>query len=670
MRSEVARDRSTLRSVMLFKGGFVSVLLFLCLQLTVHAQSYCNQLDSLRAVANSGKRDSSVVIAMQYLAFCLSNTSIEEAIALDTVAQKLGFEIGYMRGVINTSNHLSAYYRRLGKFDKAIGYAKTASEEALKAGRKKGAIMGFLELASSYQATADWKKALNCLEITKSLCLEDSVEHKLFLAQTAQLSGITYYEIRDFDAALKADEEALRIFRSIGDLPNVSAMESNIGNVFYAKKEYAKASSIYKKGIDNALSSGYESVLGPRYINYGASLSVQNKYDSARVALETGLAYLKKYKNLHLEAVALGNLSDLYNLTGTYPKALQYGLQALELNRKMGTKDSEMIVNHAIARAYIGLGEARKAEEHYEKFIEMKDSLLGVEAAAEIAELRVQYETAAKEAEIKLLEAQSQALQLDSERKTFWVIIAISIATGLLLLVIMFFIRSRANQKVLENELARKKAEFGQKKADLEQRALRAQMNPHFLFNSLNAIQRLYVQGNIDRAGDFMADFAQLLRKILDHSGVQKVLIAEEIETLRLYLGLEQSRIDGGFEFEITIDEDIDIFNTYMPPLLVQPFAENAIWHGILPLGRPGKIRINFSGLENRADFDLLKCTVEDDGIGIENSINEKSRHSSHKSKGMSLTTERLAPLGSVIAEQKPEGGTKVTIIIPLILND
>jgi sensor histidine kinase YesM len=300
----------------------------------------------------------------------------------------------------------------------------------------------------------------------------------------------------------------------------------------------------------------------------------------------------------------------------------------------------------------------------------LKDSLLGVEAAAEIAEQRVKYETAAKEAEIKLLEAQSQALQLDSERKTSWVIIVISIAFGLFLLIILFLVRSRANQKVLETELARKKAEFGKKKADLEQRALRAQMNPHFLFNSLNAIQRLYVQGNIDKAGDFMADFAQLLRKILDHSGVQKVLIAEEIETLRLYLGIEQSRIGGVFEFEITIDDEIDIYNTYMPPLLVQPFAENAIWHGIVPLGRPGKIIINFSGVENRADFDLLKCTVEDDGVGIENSKKEKSNLGSHKSKGMSLTTERLAPLGSVNAVQKPDGGTKVTIIIPLILNE
>jgi two-component system, LytTR family, sensor kinase len=172
--------------------------------------------------------------------------------------------------------------------------------------------------------------------------------------------------------------------------------------------------------------------------------------------------------------------------------------------------------------------------------------------------------------------------------------------------------------------------------------ALRAQMNPHFIFNALNSIQQYILQGNITEANRYLSKFSKLQREVLNHSDQNFISLEKELEVLNLYLELEQLRFDGNFNYEIKIDEAIDDDEIKIPPMIVQPFVENAIWHGLMTKQGDRWVHIHFS----LSSDDVLVCTVTDNGIGREAATRLKQHgHTQHKSKGLSLVYDRLSIL-------------------------
>ncbi|NOT52165.1 MAG: histidine kinase [Chitinophagaceae bacterium] len=168
---------------------------------------------------------------------------------------------------------------------------------------------------------------------------------------------------------------------------------------------------------------------------------------------------------------------------------------------------------------------------------------------------------------------------------------------------------------------------------------LRAQMNPHFIFNALNSVQQYILQGNVVEANKYLSKFSKLQREVLNHSDQDFISLEKELEVLTLYLELEQLRFDGNFNYEIKTDPAIDDDEIKIPPMIVQPFVENSIWHGLMPKQGERWVRIHF---ELSSD-DLLLCTVTDNGIGRDASARLKQNgHGQHKSKGLSLVYDRL----------------------------
>lgn len=208
----------------------------------------------------------------------------------------------------------------------------------------------------------------------------------------------------------------------------------------------------------------------------------------------------------------------------------------------------------------------------------------------------------------------------------------------------------------------------------LERSALLAQMNPHFIFNALNSIQSYLAAHHNDKAVSYLAKFSKLIRTILNHSRESKVSLADEIQALEQYLKLEQMRFKDGFSYKIQLDSDIEEEHIFIPPLLTQPYLENAIIHGLSKKAGPGKIYISYK-LENNK----LIATIIDNGIGIEESKKDKFNKEDHlrKSVGMTITRERLERMDSkekgkkVIARELkfPDGrikGTQVDVIIKI----
>ncbi|HRD52679.1 MAG TPA: histidine kinase, partial [Flavobacteriales bacterium] len=215
---------------------------------------------------------------------------------------------------------------------------------------------------------------------------------------------------------------------------------------------------------------------------------------------------------------------------------------------------------------------------------------------------------------------------------------------------------------------------FNKRLADVELTALRAQMNPHFLFNALNSIRHHVLNSRPDEADRYLSKFARLIRLILDHSDQRSVPLAEELQALRLYLELEASRFDDKFSFHIQVDPSIDTSTTMIPPMLIQPYLENAIWHGLMQKPEGGELVLRI-----RHEGERLRIEVEDDGIGRAKATEIKSRSALKKrSMGMSITQQRLAMIEKqqgihcdlqvedlVLPDGEP-GGTRITLMIPL----
>lgn len=220
------------------------------------------------------------------------------------------------------------------------------------------------------------------------------------------------------------------------------------------------------------------------------------------------------------------------------------------------------------------------------------------------------------------------------------------------------------------------RAEMQQKILKTEMKALRAQMDPHFLFNTMNSINAYILKNDRMKASHFLTDFAILIRKILDFSKEETISIEKEEEILRGYLEMEAMRFDNNFDYNIIIDEGIDPWDTKVPTMILQPFIENAILHGIKNKtnGR-GKITIRF---ESDGE-EYYKCILEDNGVGRQKAaeINAQSRSKSHVSKGMNITNDRIEILNhqralktsllveDLFTDNNQPAGTRVTIRIP-----
>ncbi|MFZ9388222.1 MAG: two-component regulator propeller domain-containing protein [Chitinophagaceae bacterium] len=233
-------------------------------------------------------------------------------------------------------------------------------------------------------------------------------------------------------------------------------------------------------------------------------------------------------------------------------------------------------------------------------------------------------------------------------------------------------IRARTEQEKKQAE--HMLTETKHKMAEAEMQALRAQMNPHFIFNCLNSINRYIVKSDQATASLYLTRFAKLIRLILDNSHTKNVVLSNELEALRLYIEMESLRFENKFTYAINVDPDVPENSIEIPPLIIQPYIENAIWHGLLHKAEGGHLSVHVSLLPGN----LLRCVVEDNGIGRDKARELKSKSATtRKSLGMELTENRLLLLNKyaavhssieiedIINEAEEVAGTRVILRIP-----
>jgi ligand-binding sensor domain-containing protein/two-component sensor histidine kinase len=230
---------------------------------------------------------------------------------------------------------------------------------------------------------------------------------------------------------------------------------------------------------------------------------------------------------------------------------------------------------------------------------------------------------------------------------------------------ILFIIR-RKNLQI-------RKRELDHQLITLEQKALQSMMNPHFIFNSLGSIQTYILQKKSLEAGMYLSQFARLIRQNLNAINAANITLEEEAERLRNYLDLEKLRMENKFEYHIEMDESLAADEILIPSMIVQPFVENAIWHGISPLEEKGEISVGFRKIDEKS----LKIIIVDNGIGMQKSRVFSTKSEKHFHLGMEMTRRRLELLGKKYAIDTsiecfevspgyPNPGTKVVLVLPI----
>jgi hypothetical protein len=264
---------------------------------------------------------------------------------------------------------------------------------------------------------------------------------------------------------------------------------------------------------------------------------------------------------------------------------------------------------------------------YLEKYTETKDILNEIERRRETIEVQTKYETERKEEEIKSLSQENELKEYQIKQSRFYLF-----GLGGILLLGIGFVVLFIRQSKLKEE---------QEKTKLQQQLFRSQMNPHFIFNSLGSIQSSIINEEPDKAVKYLSRFSKLMRNILDSSQEESISVAEELTTIENYLELQKIRFSKKFDYSIEKDENIDVENTFIPPMLAQPFIENAIEHGIKHKGSKGNIFVRFKMNEQ-----TLVYEVEDDGIGREKAQEIQLKfNKDHKSLATGITQERIKVL-------------------------
>lgn len=473
---------------------------------------------------------------------------------------------------------------------------------------------------------------INAVEFYQSsLSIHESQGNNDFTSHLLHNIGLVYMDWGYYDKALQYMEKSLRLCREKGNKINEATAASNIalinisqGNFDMAIKNLELAHGIYSKfGNKVRLSTIYNS-LGIAYLK-------KKEYEKAKKYFLSSLQLAKTLDWKEGFVINDLGLGELFFETNDLVRSLQYYKKGLALANQLKMQEYIIKGNLGISDVYLALNNTSMAYLHFKKYSLLKDSVFTMKTHGQITEIQTKYETAKKEKENELLiyEKSLKEVELNKE-KTF-------VRVGILFIILLFVIgflalRSiKLKQKSETNELKSKNLE-------MQKRLLRSQMNPHFIFNSLNSIQSLISGNKPDMADIYLVKFARLMRSILMNTQKTFIVLEEEINFIKLYVEIEQLRFDNSFKYEIIIDDNILTDVTYIPPMLVQPFVENALMHGLINKVNNGKLTVGFKPKGN-----IIQCTITDNGIGRQKAgeIKRKSRYE-NKPMGIRLTKDRL----------------------------
>jgi tetratricopeptide (TPR) repeat protein len=557
-------------------------------------------------------------------------------------AEKLARESLLWYGRTSNKTNIAATFLTLGSalksqssFLEAMSYLEKAYEYGKKAGDEVEMFLALEHLAFSSMEIGDYEKAFD--RYRESLQLTFKIDNEYWIVILLEHLGQLYRDIEDYNTALAYFRQA---YQRIKAKPGFDYY--GFAELFSLKQQFDSA-KYYYSFVDTTKHTDARLL-----VSLSEYYFLQKQYDKALNNALRALPYLRNVNDRNQLMRALLNIAKIYSAIGNYNAGFLYAKEGLTMAHQTGARHLIMDGYQILYSVYDHWRKTDSAFFYYRKYVGMKDSILTDQIKGKL----VAY---GYEQKIELLNKEKEIQQVNLQKEALFKDILIAGILILLLLGIFIFrniMLKRKNEKnqreIAENELQiqklqseRTRAELQQQATELEMQALRAQMNPHFIFNSLNSINRFILQNNKAQASEYLTKFSKLVRFILQNSQAALITLETELESLQLYLELEALRFDHHFEYKISVDDDLETDVIKVPPLIIQPYAENAIWHGLMHKEETGHLEIRLYQQD-----DLLCCRITDDGIGRKNAAALKSKSAStHKSMGMRITAERIAKL-------------------------
>lgn len=439
--------------------------------------------------------------------------------------------------------------------------------------------------------------------------------------------------------------------------------------------------------IEKFINISFEEQDPPDNLFYGHLYSAMGQYEKAIIYFTQGFNVSQRTSYGIGHSMHASGLASAYLKLKKFQKAIHYAKEAEKISAKTHILSEQKNAVGILSEIYAATKNYTKAYKYNQLYKALSDSLLPEEYKQKLSLIQVKDQLEMQKKEAQLLSDQNQInrqqikLQESSLKRRellLYIFIGALLMMGLLAIFVNRNIKLKKKkaqlQQLMEQVNAQQKlTELEKEKANLEMQALRAQMNPHFIFNCLSSINRFILINKVEEASDYLTKFSRVIRMALNNSEKQQITLENELEALRLYLDLERLRFKNSFDYSITFINTIDSNTVYIPPMLIQPFAENAIWHGLMHKKGIANLEIQLC-VENK----ILTCTIIDNGIGRNMAASFKSRSAEkNKSMGVNITAGRLALLNKSkneavvfniedLVDEKGNGcGTKVILSIP-----
>ncbi len=554
-------------------------------------------------------------------------------------------------------------------------YAKETETLARQLGFKKGECLANINYAILEAVEGNYKNSADYY--LKAIQIAEEIQYTRGLSISYNNIGENYFRLKEYEKALEYFQKALLLNHNIDELRGQAINLEMIGSVYFAKNELNKALGYWNKGFEYANKSNDPNVLTQLQVDIGKYYTEIKQLDKAFLRLRIADSIASLHNETYYQILAYKAYSNAFSKIHKHDSSLSYLRKALTSSKILGNKNEECEIYNLIA---VHFEEKRMYDSgmyYLRKHKELSDTVLSDKNFAHLAFIQTQYETELKEQENQRLKHVEKNQKKEIIEKN-WLLIASAVALLLAFFSIFLLYRSFQNKKHnLELHELKNASEYKQQVAELEVKSLRSQMNPHFIFNSLNSIRNYIIQNEPHIASNYLSQFATLMRKILDASQQSFIYIDDEIEMLKLYLDLELMRFSQRFNYVIDLNEDIENANYKIPSMVLQPFIENAIWHGLLNKEEGvGELKIKFIEFEN--DTTQIVCEITDNGIGRKKSAEHKNSLKQHKSKGLEITKERLIRLShghikepiefvDLYDESGNACGTRVFIHLPIM---
>jgi len=490
-------------------------------------------------------------------------------------------ELGNMIEAGKVLGNIGVIYKRKGEYDKTIDYYLKEINVFSSINYTKGLSSIYTNLGGLFVTLEEFEKAENNFQ--KALVIADQNNNDGEKVNALNNLGVLYEKQDKLEEALKTYEKSLSLVVNSGNSVMKSRLYLNIGIIHRRMKDFHRASEFLDKSFEiRKLRGDYEELLSVYYEKFQLALRME-KYISAK----------------HL----IGTMQDL-----------------AEIN-------SDQKWRAEVYRAYIDFyksqGDYKLAFDSYEHHLRLRDSIQSVLNEEKYNELMVKYDMDQTKQKMELMTQETIIQDLELGKKNAWLVAMIVI---MLLGVIAIVVSFRINKLKAEHKLM-----------SLDQKVLLSQMNPHFLFNALTAVQSLVLDNESDKANLYLSELGTLVRNVLEDSREEHISLRKELSTLEKYIDLQKLRFDFPLKFRFEIDERIDLDELNIPPMLTQPFVENALVHANLQEVDKPEILIKLESV----DDNFVAFSIQDNGIGIQEG-KKKSLMKEKKSLAMQIARDRI----------------------------